>query len=58
MKPCVARTVRTPIYFPVVVIVAYLTLGYVSPPVLYFTCIAKSATALAQPRSNITGHNM
>jgi hypothetical protein len=36
--------------------VAYRTLGYVSPPVLYFTYIAKSTTVPA-PRFKITGHN-
>jgi hypothetical protein len=38
--------------------VAYRALGYVSPPVLYFTYIAKSTTVLAQPRFNMTGNNM
>ena len=32
--------------------------GYVSPPVLCSTRIAKSTTAPAQPSFNITGHNM
>jgi hypothetical protein len=33
-------------------------IGYVSPPVLYLTYIAKSTTVPAQPRFNVTGHNM
>jgi hypothetical protein len=60
------RIARTSTYAPVtgpghayvLVTVAHHTLGYVSPPVLHFTYIAKSATVLAQPRFNITGHNV
>jgi hypothetical protein len=59
-KPILGRAVRTPIHVPVtgprhacvlLVMVAYRALGYVSPPVLYCACIAKSTTVLLYWRS-------